>query len=61
MKLIESAKIPVLLSKEHTYKVASEVHDIVVKIGPLDKGKAAIAENLVMDYVDVGKILENIK
>ncbi|MDO8603055.1 MAG: AAA family ATPase [Candidatus Omnitrophota bacterium] len=61
IKLIENAKIPVLLSKKHTYKVASEIHDIAIKIGPLDKGKARIAENLVMDYVDVDRILEKIK
>ena len=61
MRLIESADIPVLLSKEHTYKVSSEIHDLAIKIGPLDKGKAIIAENLVMDYVDVDRILEKIK
>jgi len=61
MKLIENADIPVLLSKDHTYKVSSEIHDLAVKIGPLDKGKALIAENLVMDYVDVDRILEKTK
>jgi len=61
MRLIESADIPVLLSVEHTYKAASEIHDLVVKIGPQDKGKTMIAENLVKNYVDIGKILEKIK
>jgi len=61
MRLIESADIPVLLSKEHTYKVSSEIHDLAVKIGPLDKGKAIIAENLVTDYVDVDRILKKLK
>lgn len=61
MRLIESADIPVLLSKEHTYKVSSEIHDLAVKIGPLDKDKAMIAENLVADYVDVDMILKKLK
>jgi BioD-like phosphotransacetylase family protein len=61
MSLIEDAKIPVLLSKEHTYKAASEIHDLVVKIRPQDKEKTRIAENLVKNYVDVGRILEKIK
>ena len=61
MRLIESAEIPVLLSAEHTYKAASKIHDLVVKIGPQDKGKTRMAESLVKNYVDVGKILEKIK
>jgi BioD-like phosphotransacetylase family protein len=61
MRLIENADIPVLLSKEHTYKAASEIYDLVVKIRPQDKEKTRIAENLVKNYVDVGRILEKIK
>lgn len=61
MRLIKSADIPVLLSTEHTYKTASEIYNLVVKIGPQDKGKTRMAESLVKDYVDVDKILEKIK
>ena len=61
MRLIEDANIPMLLSKDHTYKAASEIYDLVVKIGPRDKEKTRIAESLIKDYVDVGRILEKIK
>ncbi|MDP2921660.1 MAG: AAA family ATPase [Candidatus Omnitrophota bacterium] len=61
MKLIEDARIPVLLSKEHTYKAASQIYDLAVKIRPNDKGKTKLAETLVKKYVDVGRILEKIK
>lgn len=61
MRLIEDADIPVLLSKDHTYKAASEIYDLVVKIGPRDKEKTRIAESLIKDYVDVGRILEKVK
>jgi len=61
MRLIESADIPVLLSKDHTYKTASEIYDLAVKIRPEDKEKTQIAEDLVREYVDVGRILEKIK
>lgn len=61
MRLIENANIPVLLSEEHTYKAASEIYDLVVKIRPGDKEKTEIAESLVRDYVDVDRILEKIK
>ena len=61
MRLIEGANIPVLLSKEHTYKAASEIHDLAVKTRPQDKEKIKIAEKLVMDYVDTRRILEKLK
>jgi BioD-like phosphotransacetylase family protein len=60
MTLIEAAGIPVLLSNEHTYMVASEIHDLAIKIRPEDKEKAQIAEQLVKKYVNVGKISEKI-
>jgi len=61
MSLIENANIPALLSKEHTYKAASEIYDLVVKISPRDKEKTKIAENLVKNYVDVARILGKFK
>ena len=60
MELIESANIPVLLSKEHTYKVSSKIHDLAIKIRPQDKEKTLLAESLVKKYVDIDKILEKI-
>ncbi|MBU1853702.1 MAG: AAA family ATPase [Candidatus Omnitrophica bacterium] len=61
MLLIENAKIPVLLSKYHTYKAASMIHDIAIKIMPEDKEKVQMATQLVEKYVDINRILNKIK
>ncbi|HAZ11102.1 MAG: hypothetical protein A2047_04425 [Omnitrophica bacterium GWA2_41_15] len=61
MSLIESASIPVLFSREHTYITASKIHDLAIKIRPEDKEKALIVKRLIKRYVDVNKILEKIK
>lgn len=60
MRLIESAHIPVLLSREHTYITASKIHDLAIKIRPEDKDKARTAAQLVSRYVDIDNILEKI-
>ena len=58
MLLIGNANIPVLLSKYHTYKTASIIHDIAIKIMPKDKEKVRLATQLVEKYVDVNRILK---
>ncbi|MFH1478369.1 MAG: AAA family ATPase [Candidatus Omnitrophota bacterium] len=60
MTLIEKAKIPVLLSKNHTYLTASKIHDLAIKIGPKDKEKMLLATKLVEKYVDIDKILKKL-
>lgn len=61
MSLIESAGIPVLFSKEHTYITASKIHDLAIKIRPEDKEKARMVKRLIKEYVDIDKIMEKIK
>lgn len=61
MMLIEDAGIPVFLSREHTYAVASEIHDLAVKIRPEDKEKTRVATELVEKYVDIDRILTKLK
>ena len=51
--LIKKTDIPVVLVKEGTYKTASRVHDLLVKISPQDKKKIEIAQDLVNQYVDM--------
>lgn len=60
LMLIENAGIPVLLSKQHTYKAASQIHDLAIKIGPDDKDKTSMAQKLIEKYVDINKILKKI-
>ncbi|MFC1666642.1 phosphotransacetylase family protein [Candidatus Omnitrophota bacterium] len=61
MTLIQSAKIPVFLSKKHTYAAASQIYDLAIKIRPEDKEKTKMATRLVEEYVDIDKILSKIK
>ena len=58
LALVKKAKIPVLISKEDTYRVASRIHDRVVKIRPEDKEKIRVAKNLVAEYVDIRKLIK---
>lgn len=61
MMLIEDAKIPVLLTEEHTYAAAAKIHDIAIKIRPDDKEKTKVATKLVEEYVDIDKILSKLR
>jgi len=58
MLLIEKARIPVLLSRRHTYATAAQIHDLTIKIRPGDREKTRIATKLVEDYVDIDRILK---
>jgi hypothetical protein len=60
MTLIENAKIPILLSRQHTYKTASQIHDLAVKMNPEDRDKVKAAAGLVEDFVDIDAILKKI-
>lgn len=59
--LMERSGIPVLMSKEDTYKVTSNIHDLVVKIKPSDTVKAETAIKMVEDYIDVELLVDIIK
>ncbi|MFA4992152.1 MAG: AAA family ATPase [Candidatus Omnitrophota bacterium] len=60
MSLIESANIPVLLSGEHTYATAAQIHDLAIKIRPEDTDKTRTAVKLTEKYVDTDRILKKI-
>ncbi|MFH1853764.1 MAG: AAA family ATPase [Candidatus Omnitrophota bacterium] len=60
MMLMENARIPMLLSKQHTYMAASQIHDLAIKINPEDKDKTRMAARLVEKYVDIDAILNKI-
>lgn len=40
-----------------TYTVASEVHDLLVKTHPADRGKIALIKSLVAEHLDVERLL----
>ncbi|MDD5679876.1 MAG: DRTGG domain-containing protein, partial [Candidatus Omnitrophica bacterium] len=58
--LISRSGIPVLMSKEDTYKVTSDVHDLTVKIKPDDINKADMAIKMVEDFIDIDLLIQKI-
>ncbi|MDD5060000.1 MAG: AAA family ATPase [Candidatus Omnitrophica bacterium] len=60
MDLLTKAQIPVLLAKSDTYDVATCVHDITVKIRPVDKDKIDAVVKLIKENVDFKTILRGI-
>ena len=60
MDLLEKANIPVLLAEKDTYTVASQIHDLTVKIRPRDTAKINTAIKLIKDNVDLETILKGI-
>lgn len=56
-QVINSMPIPVLLSPEDSYQVASKVHDLTVKTRPSDAQKILLIRDLIAKNVNVEKIL----
>ncbi len=56
--LIEKSGVPVLMSQDDTYKVASNIHDLVVKIKPSDTVKAETAIKMVEKYIDIDLLIK---
>jgi hypothetical protein len=60
LKVIKSMPIPVLLTEQETYRVASRVNDITVKTRPTDAGKITLIRDLISKNVDLDKMLQKI-
>jgi len=58
LKVIRAMPIPVLLTPEDSYQVASKVHDLNVKIRPYDAEKISLIRDMVARNVNVKKIVE---
>ncbi|MBN1872536.1 MAG: AAA family ATPase [Candidatus Omnitrophica bacterium] len=58
--LIQRSGIPVLFANDDTYKVTSDIHDLVVKIKPNDTVKGQTAINMVEKYVDIELLMKRI-
>ena len=56
LRLIRASQMPVIASDEGTFKLASQISDLVAKILPEDKNKLEMAEALVADHVDIAAI-----
>jgi BioD-like phosphotransacetylase family protein len=60
LKVIRAMPIPVLLSPDDSYEVASKVHDLTVKTRPGDAQKITLIRDLIAKNVDVKKILASL-
>jgi len=61
LKMVEKSKITTLVSKEDTYTIASRVHSMVVKLKPQDEQKIKVIVDMVDKYVDLDKVLAELK
>ena len=58
LKVISTMPIPVLLTAQDSYEVASAVHDLPVKTRPADVEKISVIRDLIAKNVDLRKILQ---
>lgn len=61
LSLLENSRIPALITKEDTYTIAARIHSLVVKLKPQDIQKIDIIVDMVEKYVDIDKVLSNLK
>lgn len=61
LAMLKDANIPVLVTEEETYSIASRIHSLVVKLKPQDSHKIKIIVDMVEKYVDIENILEHIR
>lgn len=61
LRFLEESKIPVLITKEDTYSIASRVHSMIVKLKPQDMHKIKIIVDMVEKHIDIDKVLANLK
>lgn len=57
LELLKKAEIPVLKTRSDTYSIASEIHDLLVKIRPEDTKKIRLVRKLVEKYVNIDRII----
>ncbi len=56
LRIIRGSQMPVIASAEGTFKLASQISDLVAKIMPEDKKKLEMAEQLVDTHVDIAAV-----
>ncbi|HDZ77665.1 MAG TPA: hypothetical protein ENH41_06240 [Candidatus Omnitrophica bacterium] len=60
INIARAANIPMMLSRQDTYKVASVIYNLTIKTKPDDKGKIDQILKLISEHVDTEKILATI-
>jgi BioD-like phosphotransacetylase family protein len=57
MDMLSQTNIPVVISSEESYAVASKINAMTVKTQPQDTDKIPIIKRLIQDHVDLDKVL----
>ncbi|MGF1483208.1 MAG: phosphotransacetylase family protein [Opitutales bacterium] len=57
MDMLSQTNIPVVISSEESYSVASRINSMTVKTQPQDTDKIPIIKRLILDHVDLNKVL----
>lgn len=60
LKLLEASGVPTYLTELDSYTTASQIHDMPLRIQPSDEEKISIIQGLVVDHIDVDRIVEQI-
>ncbi len=60
LKVIQELPFPVLLAPRDSYRVASTVHDLIVKTRPNETQKISLIRDIVAKHVDVNRILKSL-
>jgi phosphate acetyltransferase len=57
MEMLAQTRIPVVVSSEDSYTVASKIHSMTVKTQPQDKDKIPLITNMIREHLDVSALL----
>ncbi|HSH92778.1 MAG TPA: DRTGG domain-containing protein, partial [Roseimicrobium sp.] len=60
LRVIREMPYPVLLARDDSYKVASKVHDLIVKTRPDDTLKIELIRDMIAKHVDIKRILNSL-
>ena len=61
LQLLERSHISALITREDTYKIASRVNSMIVKLKPQDTEKIRIIVDMVEKYVDIDKVIASLR
>ena len=56
LQIIRDSEMPVLASEEGTFKLTSQISDLVAKLTPHGERKLQVAQELVVEYVDISVV-----
>lgn len=61
MAMLAETTIPIVISSEESYNIASKIHSMTVKTQPEDSDKIPLIKKLIIENVDIQPLLPRIK